>query len=234
MIWGKKDISRLNLVNKENSTKTSYNVLSKETYFVVYISPKGELCITGEKDGNYIVWCSYSHINNSEHNEKLFNYIAFCDFKLCTSISKTMNLEQYAQLKDWYPCRLVRNVTNDGRSWDTPFGHGYGNQEKYWGKFFSRDIEIFFNDLVKKAETRTVNNNYIEILHKYKNDLTRALEKIDKTADPIHHHRMRHVISIIKDEGYLRLCVNSDVRNTYLECSHISDSLYNRYMTLVR
>lgn len=64
-----------NLVNRNNCIKPNYKIDDKEVSFDIYVSPDKEVCIIGRLDNNYICWASITHLDVSELNVAIFDYV---------------------------------------------------------------------------------------------------------------------------------------------------------------
>jgi hypothetical protein len=134
--------------------------------------------------------------------------------------------EQCTKIGYWFRCTIRKSGIPE-RCWETPFGHGYGNDEENHGKYFSKDIGTFFEEQLTKCEYRINEGSYLDILKNYLDILTR-----DK--DYSYYYKMKPLISILESESYLRLCKDASVRALYLKCMEECSTLYNRYMTAVK
>lgn len=226
MFW-KRTLDSKNLVNRKNSAEPNYDISDKDTYFVLYLSPAGKLCIVGEKDNNYIVWCSITDINSKELNKQIFDYVASKDFDNYTQLYKVLDSEMYREVESWHKSRITRSNHTDKMHWTTPFGHGYGNDIENHGKYFSSNITIYHKKLVDKCEFRCEANMYYNILCSY-------LDILKSDDHPYYYNKMEQLISILEDESYLRVCQDEHIRLKYLECINQGYTLYNRYMTASR
>lgn len=226
--------SKYNLVNNENSFVTNYDVSMKTTYFELYLGPAGELGIVGAKDNNYIAWCSFTHIDDSENNKHIFDYVANTDFENFTSLYRVISSEKFDEMKSWYKCRITKNDFDPNVCWNTPFGVRYGCDTENHGSYFSSGITRLYNDLVKKSDFRNISSLYLDILCSYYSQLSSELDDFNMDGDTSHYYSIKHIISIVEDESYMCLCQDASVRKKYLDCVELCSSLYNNYMTIAR
>lgn len=222
----KSKILKYNLVNKSNQVIPNYDLSNQEIYFELYISPEKSVCIIGKIDNNYICWCSVTKLNDKETNAEIFHYIADNSFNIYSQEYIILGYERYNEIRNWYNCDIVRS-TIDGMCWRTPFGHYYGDDTDNHGKYFARDILCFCNELIEKCDFRINEGFYIDLLNNYFNILT-------KDINYNYYCKMKPLISILECESYLRLSPNEIVRDLYLKCMKECNSLYNRYMDVVR
>ena len=221
------DFLKENLININNKVIPNYEVSGKEVYFDLFISPEKNLCIIGRVDNNYLCWCSLTAIGDNEINSKIFDYVAKNTFRIFSQEHRIFSREKVAEIQSWFRCSITRS-TYKGMLWSTPFGHCYGiENKKEHGRYFGNDIGPFYYEQLKICEFRADGDNYLKILDDYLQTL-----KIDK--DELHYCKMKPLISVLKNEAYLRLSPDMQLRKLYLECIEECDSLYNRYMTAVR
>lgn len=220
------DIKNKNLVNSNNIIEPNYDCVSKDIYFEIYISHKKEVCIIGRFDNNYLCWCSISNIDNFEENAHIFDYVANNKLTLVSQEHDVLGNEKYAEIKNWYYCSIVRTSITDMK-WKTPFGCYYGMDEENHGKYFSRDIINFYNELLDLCRFRISSNKYKSMLSDY-------LQLLKGDSDHAYYNKMKPLISILRQERYLCLCDDEEVRELYLSCMNEGSALYNRYMNKVR
>lgn len=220
------NISKYNLVNKNNQVSPNYDLKNKEVYYELYLSPEKEICIVGKLDNNYIVWCSLTKLSDKEINAKIFNYIANSNYNIFSQEYKVLGKKQFEKIRKWYKCMIRKSLIPE-RYWETPFGHGYGNDKENHGKYFSRDIQVFFNEQLTKCDFRISEDCYLDILKSYFDILT-------ADTDYCYYFKMKPLISILECESYLRLCQDVNIRALYLKCMEECSALYNRYMTVAR
>lgn len=225
-LFNKNEIFKYNLINKNNQVIPNYDLSYKDVYFEFKISPEGEVCIIGRVDSNYICWWSVTNLNDIEINEDIFNFIANNSFNMHSSEYKVLGYERYDEIRNWYNCNITK-ANIDGMYWQTPFGHYYGADKENHGKNFARDIQIFYNELIEKCNFRIYEGFYIDILKNY-------LYILSKDVDYMYYYEMKPLISILKCESYLRLSPDVNARELYIKCMEECNSLYNRYMTVVR
>lgn len=220
-------IEEFNMIDESNKVKPNYDLSNKEVSIELHISKDKEVCIIGRIDNNYICWCSLTNINDKEHNEKIFDYVANSRFTAVSQEYKALGTEKYLEIQKWYCCAITRTSVK-GMLWATPFGvyYGFENGEEH-GKFFSGHIIGLFDTLLKLCNFRIDEHRYIHILEHYR-------ELLRKDSDYRYYNVMKPLISILEKESYLRVCPDERVRNLYLECMKECNSLYNRYMTAVR
>lgn len=222
----KSKILKYNLVNESNQVIPNYDLSNQEIYFELYISPEKSVCIIGKIDNNYICWCSVTKLDDKETNAEIFNYIANNSFNIYSQEYVILGYERYNEIGNWYNCDIVRS-TIDGMCWRTPFGHYYGDDKDHHGKYFARDILWFYYELLEKCDFRINEGFYIDLLNDYYHILT-------KDVNYNYYRKMKPLISILECESYLRLSPNETVRDLYLKCIKECNSLYNRYMDVVR
>ena len=213
-------------MNKSNYVSPNYDLSNKELYIKLYFSPERELCIIGELDNNYIFWCSITKLEDQELNMEIFDFITNHTFESFSNEYIVLGNERYQHVKNWYSCAL-RKSDLPNMYWETPFGHYYGYDKENHGRYFSRDVKGFYQDLINKCEYRNYENRYIEVLKNYVDVLTREKEYQ-------YYYKMKPLISILESESYLKLTQNHKLRETYLSCMEECNRLYNRYMTAVR
>ena len=215
-----------NLVNQDNYVKPNYDVIQKELYIKLYISPDKELCIVGELDNNYMVWCSFTNLSAVDLNNEIFSYITQHTFQHVSTLFKVLGNIKIEQIQTWYVCSIVKS-TLPYMTWETPFGHYYGNDTDNHGKYFSRDIQVFYDDLIKKSEHRTFGTHYKDVLRGYQHILA-------EDEDVLYYTKIKPLVAILEAESYLLLSQDLEIRTLYLSCRAETIRLYNRYMTAVR
>ena len=220
------DISKNNLVNKSNQVCPNYDLSKKEVYIKMYLSSEMEICIVGELDNNYIVWCSLTNLSDQEVNAKIFDYIASSNFKIYSTEFKVLGREQFEKTRNSFKCIIRKSIIPE-LSWETPFEHGYGSDKENHGAYFSKDVRAFFNDQLNKCDFRISEGCYLDVLKNY-------YDILKKDTDYGYYCKMKPLIAILESESYLRLCKDVNVRTLYLKCMEECSTLYNRYMTSVR
>jgi len=220
-------IKRYNLVNESNIVKPNYDVISKETYFVIRLGINGELNIIGEKDSNYIVWCSLTSIYDKEINKEIFDYVANTNFEYCTQLYKTINNEKFKSISSWYCGRIIKSKGYPQLVWDTMFNIGYGHDIENHGRYFSNDIILLYDKLIERCEYRCYGNTYYDILSGY-------LKILRNNNDSRYYTKIKELIVIIESESYMNICQVESIRLKYVECCVECSNIYNRYMTSVR
>ena len=219
------EINIYNFVTESNQIMPNYDLDKKEVSIEVYLSPEKAVCMIGRKDNNYICWGSITNLNDKEKNKQIFNYIANAQFNIISTEYLALGYEKYNEIRNWYKCSLTRSTKKE-MVWRTPFGHYYGktNDKSIHGEFFTRDIIIFYEELLDKCNFRIQEGLYTPILRSYFETLTKEVS----------YNKVKPLISILERESYLRLSPDETVRELYLKCMKESSSLYNRYMDEVR
>ncbi|GLV67406.1 hypothetical protein Bmyc01_60750 [Bacillus mycoides] len=222
------DMEEYNLVNRNNYIKPNYKIDDKEVSFDIYVSPDKEVCILGRLDNNYICWASITHLDVSELNVAIFDYILN---RKPVMISNGYNVLgfRYEEVIKWHKFRISKTLYRDGRyRYYSQASLSYlGDDEKSLSKYMSGEINNFYYSELAKCNYRLIDNNYIKILECYKNLLTQE-ENYE------YYYEMKPLISILESEGYLKLCPNKEIRNIYWDCMKECSNLYNRYMSSVR
>lgn len=103
-----------NLVNRNNYIKPNYKIDDKEVSFDIYVSPDKEVCIIGRLDNNYICWASITHLDVSELNVAIFDYILN---RKPVMISNGYNVLgfRYEEVIKWHKFRISKTLYRDGR-----------------------------------------------------------------------------------------------------------------------
>ena len=219
------DILKYNLINESNAKAPNYDLSNKELYIETLLNAERELIIIGRLDNNYICWLSRTTIDDIEINSKIFNYLASEKPKTISTLYCVLN-DDYYEIEKYFKSKLTRS--DRANEWQTPFGHYYGvqNKEKH-GSFFARDVITYFDRLQNKCKMRLCGGKYIKILDKYYSIMS-------ADNDPYYYCKMTEIIEIVKEERYLLLAEDENLRKAYIDCLKMSDSLYNRYMTVIR
>lgn len=229
------EVQKLNLVNSENSSKPSYDLSQKQVYFVIYMSVKGELAIIGELDNNYLVWCSFSNVGDKETNKEIFDFVSNYNFTNYSQLYRVLEKNKYKEIISWYRIMITRSTFEPNICWYTPFGGArYGNDIENHGRYFSGGIITHFNELGLKCKHRINNGLYLPILNSYSEILKNELYEFEKDNNTIHYYNILQLISILREENYLKLSEDLSIQNKYNECLELSDQLYNRYMMISR
>lgn len=215
-----------NMINESSLVRPNYDLKNKKFSIELHISPDRKLGIVQRIDNNYISWYSITDLND-EINGDIFDYLACRRLESYSNEVKALGIEKYNEIQNWYKCSIEKTDI-EGMYWHTPFGHYYGEENKKdHGKFFAKDVQNFYDDLIKLCSFRICGGKYIETLKSY-------YEMLNSDEDEYYYCKMEPLISILRSESYLRLCPDIKIRDIYLKCMKQGSSLYNRYMTAVR
>ncbi|ENQ3105384.1 hypothetical protein ACEOWJ_001361 [Bacillus cereus] len=222
------DMEEYNLVNRNNCMKPNYKIDDKEVSFDIYVSPDKEVCMIGRMDNNYICWASITHLDVSELNVAILDYVLKQRPVMISNDYNALGF-RYEEVKKWNKFRIFKTLHRDGRYcyYSQASSAYFGNDEKSLSTYMSGEINRFYYSELAKCNYRLIDNNYIKILEGYKKLLTQG-------ENYGYYYEMRPVISILENEGYLKLCPNEEIRNIYWDCMKECSNLYNRYMSSVR
>lgn len=217
----------LNMIKENNSKIANYDLSDLEVSIEFRINYKKQVLIIGRLDNNYICWYSITNIDDVENNSAIFNYLANKRPELISD-EYNANPDKYEDISTWLTGKIYRINTNGGK-WATPFGCNYGLvNEKLHGKFFAGDIKSYYDKNINLCEWRNLNNNYVEILKDYYEKLNLKNKGFD------YYLEVKPIIAILRSESYLTLSIDKELREIYLRCIKVANSLYNIYMTVIR
>ncbi|MDN4492530.1 hypothetical protein [Ureibacillus aquaedulcis] len=221
-------IEKYNLVNKKNCKKPNYKINDKEIYFDIYVGPDKEVCIVGSFDNNYIGWASITTLDEKDLIVTIIDYLLKRKPIMVSSTYFALGA-RYEEVMKWHNFRISKKQYKDGeyRYYSQATLAYLGDNEMYLAKYISVETNSFYYTELSKCKFRLMDNYYSTILEGYKELLTQK-ENYE------YYYEMKPLISLLKNESYLRLCPNEEIRNIYLDCMNECSNLYNRYMSAVR
>ncbi len=222
-------IESYNFVCKDNALQPNYNLSKQGEYIDLYFTLTGEVIIVGAVDNNYIHWLSITKTSDTEINEQIFNYIANQDYQYVSheyKVLQSRNLDP-DMLDNIYKARLIRG-NRENVVWETPFGCYYGkDQIQYNGRFFANDIAHFCDKLRKRCEIREMKGIYKTVLQGY-------ISYVSSIKYMRYESDIKPLSELLRNEDYLLMSPNKEVRDLYIQCCNLCRSKYNDYMTAVR
>ncbi|WP_313153204.1 hypothetical protein [Lacrimispora sp.] len=226
------DVKKLNLVNESSKVTPKYDLSGAQSLIRLFFNKNGRLLIIGQADHNYIYWASLTGKDEREKNEAIFNYIAdeFFRFEMVSSERLVFHAASvpYDELKTWYQTDLVRPLVQN-MAWKTPFGHYYGkDQVELNGRYFARDVSQYFDVLLKRCRFREANGAYEVVLDYCLGELS------GDYGNALYYTQVEDLINMLRQEQYLVLSDQEQIREKYLLIAEKADKLYNQYQSAVR
>ena len=225
-----KNIEELNLITTNTEVKPSYSLENKETSIKVFFNNAGQVLIVGVVDNNYIYWASLTDSSDKEMNANIFDYISRGTIRKVSHLYQAIEAAglSYEEIRRWIKICL-RRKSDDPMSWLTPFGGNFcSTQIQHNGKFFARDIAGYMDANREKCRFREAGGDYEKVLDYY-------LSIFDEDdGNDFCYVSLQKLIHIIESEEYLYGSENPEIRRKYIELRKKAESLYNRYMTVVR
>ncbi len=226
------DVKKLNLVNGSSKVTPNYDLSMAQSWIRLFLNRNGKLLIIGQADNNYIYWASLTDQNEKEKNEAIFNYIAdeSLRFDMVSNEWLVFNAAgvPYDELKTWYQTDLVRPLEQNV-AWKTPFGHYYGkDQAELNGRSFARDVSQYLDVLKKRCRFREANGAYEAVLDYCLGELS------GDYGNALYYTQIEDLISMLRQEQYLVLSDQEQIREKYLLVAETAGKLYNQYQSAIR
>ena len=218
------DISKINLVNESTKIKANYELGKMGTAISLLLNKDNDLLIVGHVDDNTVIyWVSLGKTSDREQNEAIFNHIAYEPFEAVALKDDPDHLwGKIFRDNNWYYARLNRDSQNN-RSWSTPFGY-YAS--KLIGDAFARELASFPDVLLRKCRLREADGAYEKVLDYYLDEMAKVKDK------PNGYKQVEKLIRILRQDDYLVLSPNEQIREKYICFLETKTKLYNQYMSV--
>lgn len=187
--------------------------------------PEDKVLLLASMDGQYPYWASITDVGDVETNEPIADAMLFEDFSSFTS----MRPKLYNLTHD----RYRRRFSVVGGAINTPFEYGFSSepeQIRYWGHHLAVGILRHYREIKELCKVRELDGDYLAFLRSY-------LEMLDtRTSDDDvrNYEDKRPLIKLLTSEDYLYVSDDESIRSAYVEARQKINSLYNRYMSIVR
>ena len=187
--------------------------------------PQDKVLLLASMDGQYPYWVSVTDIDDVETNTGVADAILFEDFSSFTST--------HPKLSDLTCDRYRRRFSVIGGAIHTPFEYGFSSepeQVKYWGQHLAVSISRHYREVKELCMLRELDGGYLALLRSY----LEMLETRTSDDDVRNYEDKRTLIKLLTSEDYLFVSEDESIRSAYVEARRKIDSMYNRYMSIVR
>ena len=221
----RQDITGLNQIkNYEPVKPIKRQDLNRSRVIEFTFLPDEQVLLLGSMDGQYPYWVSVSDVKDTETNTEILNRILFDEF---TEFTRTWPI-----LDEMMQHRYRRRFCLRNGEITTPFDYGISSepgQQAYWGSMMAKAIYRHWHEIRDLCRYRELDGRYLEFLKEYLN-----LMKTRTSDDVRNYEDKRILMKLINSEDYLFQSEDENIRATYILIREEIDSMYNRYMTIVR
>lgn len=219
------DVSGLNQIRKHKPVTPGYRQdLSRQRVIEFAYLPDDQVLLLGSMDGQYPYWVSVSDVKDTETNTEILNRILFDEF---TEFTRTWPI-----LDGMMQHRYRRRFCLRNGEITTPFDYGISSepgQQAYWGSMMAKAIYRHWHEIRDLCRYRELDGRYLEFLKEYLN-----LMKTRTSDDVRNYEDKRILMKLINSEDYLFQSEDENIRATYILIREEIDSMYRRYMSIVR